>query len=433
MREMMDEDAIAAHRERALNPDKPAIRGTAQNPDTYFQGRETVNPYYEKCAEITQQEMDKFAKLTGRQYHLFDYAGADDAERVIVIMASGAETVEETAKFLNANGEKVGVVTVHLFRPFVPANLLSALPKTVKAIAVLDRTKEPGADGEPLYKDVASAILDAVKKGSAPFNGQPVVVGGRYGLSSKEFNPAMVKAVFDELKKDQPKNSFTVGINDDVTHTSLTVDPEFSIEGDETIRCVFFGLGSDGTVGANKNSTKIIGEETGNYSQGYFVYDSKKSGAMTISHLRFGPKPIRAPYVIGNNDANFVACHQFTFLEQYDMLKYVKPGGIFLLNSIYGPDKVWENLPLEVQKTIIDKKLKFYIIDAYEVANKAGMGGRINTIMQTASFAISNVLPKDEAIAEIKKYIKKTTANAVRRSSIKTTPRWILRWPISLK
>ena len=408
MLEMMDEDAIAAHRERALNPDKPAIRGTAQNPDTYFQGRETVNPYYEKCAEITQQEMDKFARLTGRQYHLFDYAGAADAERVIVIMASGAETVEETAKFLNANGEKVGVVTVHLFRPFVPANLLSALPKTVKAIAVLDRTKEPGADGEPLYKDVSSAILEAVKKGSAPFNGQPVVVGGRYGLSSKEFNPAMVKAVFDELKKDQPKNSFTVGIIDDVTHTSLTVDPEFSIEGDETIRCVFFGLGSDGTVGANKNSTKIIGEETGNYSQGYFVYDSKKSGAMTISHLRFGPKPIRAPYVIGNNDANFVACHQFTFLEQFDMLKYVKPGGIFLLNSIYGPDKVWDNLPLEVQKAIIDKKLKFYIIDAYEVANKAGMGGRINTIMQTCFFAISNVLPKDEAIAEIKKYIKKT-------------------------
>ena len=408
MREMMDEDAIAAHRERALNPDKPAIRGTAQNPDTYFQGRETVNPFYDECAQITQQEMDKFAKLTGRQYHLFDYAGAADAERVIVIMASGSETVEETAKFLNANGEKVGVVTVHLFRPFIPANLLSALPKTVKAIAVLDRTKEPGADGEPLYKDVASAILDAVKKGSAPFSGQPLVIGGRYGLSSKEFNPAMVKAVFDELKKDQPKNSFTVGINDDVTHTSLVVDPEFSIEGDETIRCVFFGLGSDGTVGANKNSTKIIGEETGNFSQGYFVYDSKKSGAMTISHLRFGPKPIRAPYVIGNNDANFVACHQFTFLEQVDMLKYVKPGGIFLLNSIYGPDKVWENLPLEVQKAIIDKKLKFYIIDAYEVANKAGMGGRINTIMQTCFFAISNVLPKDEAIAEIKKYIKKT-------------------------
>jgi len=284
MREMIDEDAIAAHRERGLSPDQPFIRGTAQNPDTYFQGRETVNPYYEKCAEITQQEMDKFAKLTGRQYHLFSYAGAPDAERVIVVMASGAETVEETAKYLVDKGEKVGVVTVYLYRPFMPADLLKALPKTVKSIAVLDRTKEPGADGEPLYKDVASAVLEAVKKGTAPFNTQPVVVGGRFGLSSKEFNPGMVKGVYDELKKDQPKNSFTIGINDDLSHTSLPFDPEFSIEGDDTIRCVFFGLGSDGTVGANKNSTKIIGEETGNFSQGYFVYDSKKSGAMTISH-----------------------------------------------------------------------------------------------------------------------------------------------------
>ncbi len=408
MREMIDEDAIAAHRERGLSPDQPFIRGTAQNPDTYFQGRETVNPYYEKCAEITQQEMDKFAKLTGRQYHLFSYAGAPDAERVIVVMASGAETVEETAKYLVDKGEKVGVVTVYLYRPFMPADLLKALPKTVKSIAVLDRTKEPGADGEPLYKDVASAVLEAVKKGTAPFNTQPVVVGGRFGLSSKEFNPGMVKGVYDELKKDQPKNSFTIGINDDLSHTSLPFDPEFSIEGDDTIRCVFFGLGSDGTVGANKNSTKIIGEETGNFSQGYFVYDSKKSGAMTISHLRFGPKPIRAPYVIGNNDANFVACHQFAFLEQFDMLKYVKPGGIFLLNSIYGPDEIWDHLPVEVQKTIIEKKLKFFMVDANEVANKTGMGGRINTIMQTCFFAISNVLPKDEAIAEIKKYIKKT-------------------------
>ncbi len=408
MHEMMDEKAIADHRERGLTPEKPVIRGTAQNPDTYFQGREAVNPYYEKCAEITQQEMDKFAKLTGRQYHLFEYAGAPDAERVIITMGSGAETADETAKFLVDKGEKVGVVSVFLYRPFSAANLLKALPKTVKAIAVLDRTKEPGADGEPLYKDVTSAILEAIKKGTAPFTGQPVVVGGRYGLSSKEFNPAMVKGIFDELKKDQPKNSFTIGINDDLSHTSLAYDPEFSIESDKTVRCVFFGLGSDGTVGANKNSTKIIGEETGNFAQGYFFYDSKKSGTMTMSHLRFGPKPIRAPYLISNNDANFVACHQFTFLEQFDMLKYVKPGGIFLLNSIYGPDKVWDNLPIEVQKTIIDKKLKFYIIDAYEVANKAGMGGRINTIMQTCFFAISNVLPKEEAIAEIKKYIKKT-------------------------
>ena len=408
MHEMIDEDAVAAHRERGLNPDKPVIRGTAQNPDTYFQGREAVNPFYEKCAEITQQEMDKFAKLTGRQYHLFEYAGAPDAERVVIVMGSGAETVEETAKYLVNKGDKVGVVSVFLYRPFSAADLLKVLPKTVKSIAVLDRTKEPGADGEPLYKDVTTVILEAIKKGTAPFTSQPIVVGGRYGLSSKEFHPSMVKGIFDELKKDQPKNSFTIGINDDLSHTSLAYDPEFSIEGDETIRCVFFGLGSDGTVGANKNSTKIIGEETGNFAQGYFFYDSKKSGTMTMSHLRFGPKPIRAPYLISNNDANFVACHQFTFLEQFDMLKYVKPGGIFLLNSIYGPDKVWDNLPIEVQKTIIDKKLKFYIIDAYEVANKAGMGGRINTIMQTCFFAISNVLPKDEAIAEIKKYIKKT-------------------------
>ena len=408
MHEMMDEKAIAEHRERGLSPEKPVIRGTAQNPDTYFQGREAVNPYYEKCAEITQQEMDKFAKLTGRQYHLFEYAGAPDAERVIVIMGSGAETVEETAKFLVSKGEKVGIVSVFLYRPFSAVDLLKALPKTVKSIAVLDRTKEPGADGEPLYKDVTAAILEAIKKGTAPFSSQPVVAGGRYGLSSKEFNPAMVKGIYDELKKDQPKNSFTIGINDDLSHTSLAYDPEFSIESDDTVRCVFFGLGSDGTVGANKNSTKIIGEETGNFAQGYFFYDSKKSGTMTMSHLRFGPKPIRAPYLISNNDANFVACHQFTFLEQFDMLKYAKPGGIFLLNSIFGPDKIWDNLPIEVQKSIIEKKLKFYIIDAYEVANKAGMGGRINTIMQTCFFAISNVLPKDEAIAEIKKYIKKT-------------------------
>ena len=408
MREMIDDDLVIAHRERGLSPDHPSIRGTAQNPDVFFQARETVNPYYEKCAAITQKAMDKFAKLTGRTYHLFDYTGAPDAERVIVVMASGAETAAETAHFLADKGEKVGMITVRLYRPFAVEDFLKTLPKTVKSIAVLDRTKEPGADGEPLYKDVATVILDAVKKGTAPFKGQPVVVGGRYGLSSKEFNPGMVKGVFDELKKDAPKNSFTIGIDDDLSHTSLEYDPEFSIASDETVRCVFFGLGSDGTVGANKNSTKIIGEETGNYAQGYFVYDSKKSGAMTISHLRFGPKPIHAPYVIGNNNANFVACHQFNFLEQYEMLKYAKPGAVFLLNSIYGPDEVWDHLPVEVQSAIIEKKLKFYIIDAYEVARKTGMGGRINTIMQTCFFAISNILPKDEAIAEIKKYIKKT-------------------------
>ena len=408
LKEMIDDDWVIAHRERGLSPDTPSIRGTAQNPDVFFQARETVNPFYDKCADITQKAMDKFAKLTGRQYNLFNYTGAPDAERVIVIMASGAETAEETAKYMVDQGEKVGVVSVSLYRPFATDYFFKALPKTVKSIAVLDRTKEPGSDGEPLYKDVTSAILETIKKGNAPFEGQPVVVGGRYGLSSKEFNPGMVKGVFDELKKDAPKNSFTIGINDDVTHLSIDFDPHFSIERDDTVRCVFFGLGSDGTVGANKNSTKIIGEGTDNYAQGYFVYDSKKSGAMTTSHLRFGPKPIRAPYLIGPNDANFVACHQFTFLEQYDMLKYAQPGGVFLLNSIFGPDEVWEHLPNEVQSAIIDKKLKFYIIDAYEVAKKTGMGNRINTIMQTCFFAISNILPKDEAISEIKKYIKKT-------------------------
>ncbi len=408
MRQMIDEEAVIAHRERGLTSDRPALRGTAQNPDTYFQGRETVNPFYAATAEITQKAMDKFAKLTGRQYHNFEYAGATDAERVIVVMASGAETAEETVNFLAAQGEKVGVVTVRLYRPFSNKQLIAMLPSTVKAIAVLDRTKEPGSEGEPLYKDVATAINEALKIGYAPFENMPAVVGGRYGLSSKEFTPGMVKGIFEELKKDAPKNSFTVGIIDDLSNTSLDYDPSFSITSKDTVSCVFFGLGADGTVGANKNSTKIIGEETGNFAQGYFVYDSKKSGAMTISHLRFGPKPIKAPYLIGNNEADFVACHQFTFLEQYDMLKYAKSGGVFLLNSIYNQNEVWDNLPKEVQNDIIAKKLKFYIIDAYEVANKTGMGGRINTIMQTCFFAISGVMPRDEAIEEIKKYIKKT-------------------------
>ena len=408
MREMIDADLVAAHRQRGLTPEHPVIRGTAANPDVYFQGRETGNSYYAACPGITQKAMDKFAKLTGRAYHNFEYYGAPDAERVIILMASGAETAEETANHLAAKGEKVGVLNVRLYRPFSAELLLKALPKTVKSIAVLDRTKEPGADGEPLYKDVATAILEAVKAGTAPFKESPVVVGGRFGLSSKEFTPAMVKGVFDELNKESPMNNFAVGIEDDLTGKSITYDPHFSIESDDTVRCVFFGLGADGTVGANKNSTKIIGEETGNFSQGYFVYDSKKSGAMTISHLRFGPKPIHAPYLIGNNNANFVACHQFTFLEQFDMLKYSKANGVFLLNSIYGPDEVWDHLPKEMQSTIIEKKLKFFIVDAYEVAEKTGMGGRINTIMQTCFFAISGVLPKEEAIAEIKKYIKKT-------------------------
>jgi len=408
MHQMIDDELVFQHRKRGLTPEQPVLRGTAQNPDVYFQGRETVNPFYDTCAGITQKAMDKFAKLTGRAYKIYEYTGTPDAERVIVLMASGAETAEETAKYLAGKGEKVGVLTVRLFRPFSVEYFLKSLPKTVKSIAVLDRTKEPGADGEPLYKDVVTAIAEGLKSKMTSFSEQPVIIGGRYGLSSKEFTPAMVKGVFDELNQGSPKNHFTVGINDDLTHSSIAYDPLFSIEGDETVRCVFFGLGSDGTVGANKNSTKIIGEDAGNFAQGYFVYDSKKSGSLTISHLRFGPKPIKAPYLIGEHDANFVACHQFTFLEQYDMLKYAKSGAVFLLNSIYDKDAVWDHLPKEVQKDIIEKKLKFYVIDAYDVANKTGMGGRINTIMQTCFFAISGILPKDEAIAEIKKSIKKT-------------------------
>ena len=408
MKEMIDDDTVIAHRARGLSSDRPAIRGTAQNPDVFFQARESVNPFYDKIPEITQKAMDKFAKLTGREYKLYEYVGAKDAERVIIVMASGAQTAEETAKFMADQGEKVGVLTVRMYRPFAVDHFLAAIPETVESIAVLDRTKEPGADGEPLYKDVASAVLESCKQGTAKFACQPVVVGGRFGLSSKEFTPGMVKGVFDELKKDSPMNSFSVGIEDDLTGKSISYDPAFEIEGDDIVRCVFFGLGSDGTVGANKNSTKIIGEETGNYSQGYFVYDSKKSGAMTISHLRFGPNPINYPYLIGQDKADFVACHQFSFLEKYDMLKYAKPGSVFLLNSMYDKDQVWDHLPKEVQKGLIEKDLQFYIIDAYDVAEKTKMGVRINTIMQTCFFAISGVLPKDEAIKEIKKYIKKT-------------------------
>jgi pyruvate-ferredoxin/flavodoxin oxidoreductase len=342
--------------------------------------------------------MDEFAQVVGKAYHLFDYEGAADAERVIVVMGSGAETAADTANSLAAGGEKVGVLKVRLFRPFSVNHFLAALPKSVKTIAVLDRTKEPGAAGEPLYQDVVTALSEG--------NRHLRVIGGRYGLSSKEFTPAMVKAVFDELKKPQPKNHFTVGITDDVSFTSLEIDRSFSIESPETVRCVFWGLGADGTVGANKNSIKIIGEETANYAQGYFVYDSKKSGSVTISHLRFGPKVIRSPYLI--SQAQFVACHQFTFLERFDVLKYVAPGGVFLLNSNYGPNEVWDQLPVETQQALIEKKLRFFVIDAYDVAHKTGMGGRINTIMQTCFFAISGVLPREQAIEEIKKSIKKT-------------------------
>ena len=406
IQEMIDDKFVHAHRARGLSPDHPVIRGTAQNPDVFFQARETVNPFYDACPAIVQKHMDKFAELTGRQYKLFDYEGAADAKHVIVIIGSGGETVAGTANYLTASGEKVGVVRVRLYRPFPIKDFVQALPDTVKTVAVLDRTKEPGASGEPLYQDVITAISEAIAEGIAPFEKAPKIIGGRYGLSSKEFTPAMVKGIYDEMGKDKPKNHFTIGINDDLTNTSIDYDPSFSIEGEDTVRAVFFGLGADGTVGANKNSIKIIGEETDNHAQGYFVYDSKKSGAKTISHLRFGPDPINAPYLI--EQANFVACHQFNFLEQINMLKYAMPGAVFLLNSIYGTEDVWDTLPKEVQSDIIEKDLQFYVIDAYEVATAAGMGHRINTIMQTCFFAISGVLPREQAIDEIKKAIKKT-------------------------
>ena len=401
MRAMIDEDLIAEHRRRRLAPEHPVIRGTAHNPDTYFQARERINPFYIATIDVLEEMFKRFEALTGRRYHLFDYFGAPDAERVIVLMGSGVETAKETAKYLNAQGERVGVVAVRLFRPFSAAHFLEALPKSTKAIAVLDRTKEPGATGEPLYLDVMSALYEGMEKTRLP-----LVVGGRYGLSSKEFTPAMVKAVFDNLKSEMPKNHFTVGITDDITHTSLEVDDNFSIESDDVVRAVFYGLGSDGTVSANKNSIKIIAENTDHYAQGYFVYDSKKSGSMTISHLRFGMHPISAPYLI--KDAQFLACHQWQFIERYDMLKRLKHGGTFLLNAPYSPDEVWNKLPRRVQEELIEKQVKFYVIDAYKVARENGMAGRINTVMQTCFFAISGALPREEAIAEIKAAIRKT-------------------------
>ena len=406
MRQMIDDDLVIQHRLRALSPDHPVIRGTAQNPDVFFQARETVNPFYAACPDIVQKAMDRFAELSGRHYRLFDYVGDPNADRVIVIMGSGAETVHETVDYLNRRGEKVGAVKVRLYRPFSIKDFIAALPASCRKIAVMDRTKEPGSTGEPMYIDVRTAVGEAMSDGYAPFREYPKIVGGRYGLSSKEFTPAMVKAVFDNLNAQAPKNHFTVGIVDDVTHTSLDFDPEFSTEPDDVVRAIFFGLGADGTVGANKNSIKIIGEGTDNYAQGYFVYDSKKAGACTVSHLRFGPRPIRSTYLV--HKANFVACHQFSFLEKYDMLKYAAKGGIFLLNSPYGEEVVWEKLPRMVQKQILDKKLRFYVIDAYEVAKRTKMGAHINVIMQTCFFAISGVLPRAEAIAKIKEAIEKT-------------------------
>ena len=409
MRAMIKEEWVSAHRSRAMTPDKPMLRGTAQNPDVYFQARESVNPYYQAMPGIVQGAMNRFAELTGRSYRLFEYLGSAQAERVIVIMGSGAEAVAETLDYLNRQGESVGLLKVRLYRPFDADSLLAALPATCRKIAVLDRTKEPGADGEPLYKDVLGALAQDYISGAAKFSVLPKVVGGRYGLSSKEFTPGMIKAIFDELKQEQPKNHFTIGIHDDVTHTSLDWDAGYRTDAlAETFQAMFYGLGSDGTVSANKNTIKIIGEATDLNAQGYFVYDSKKSGAITVSHLRFGPKPIRSSYLIAENDANFIGCHQTIFLERYDMLANAAENAVFLLNTPEPVEQVWESLPAKMQQQMIAKKIRFYVIDGYAVAEKSGMGKRINTIMQTCFFAISGVLPQAEAITAIKHAVEKT-------------------------
>ncbi len=409
LRVMIDEIRLREHRERALAPDHPVLRGTAQNPDVFFQAREAANPFYFACPIIVQQAMDRFAQRTGRSYRLFEYTGAPDAERVIILMGSAASAVEEAIDLLLAQNEKVGLFKVRLFRPFDVEAFLAALPVTTRSIAVLDRTKEPGAVGEPLYSDVVTAIGEAFDTGQAAdtkFRARPRIIGGRYGLSSKEFTPAMAKAVFDELKSARPRNHFTIGIKDDVTFTSLEYDPAFSAENRQGTRAIFYGLGSDGTVGANKNSIKIIGEETPYFVQGYFVYDSKKSGSVTVSHLRFGPQPIRSSYLI--TKANFVACHQFNFLERMDVLEAAEPGAVFLLNSPFAADTVWQHIPRRTQERIIAKHLKFFVVDGYAVARETGMGSRMNTIMQTCFFAISGVLPREEALAAIKSSIKKS-------------------------
>lgn len=406
MRALINMDRVLEHRQRALSPEHPVLRGTAQNPDVFFQIRETINPFYERCPKAVQATMEKFAQAVGRSYGLFDYCGAPDAERVIVMMGSGAEAAHEAVDYLTARGEKIGLIKVRLYRPFSVRHFIDVLPRTVQRIAVLDRTKEAGAGGEPLYLDVVNAIYEATQNGTCNLKAQPVIVGGRYGLSSKEFTPAMVKAVYDNLRAAKPKEHFTVGITDDVSHTSLAYDPQFSTESDDVVRAMFYGLGADGTVGANKNSIKIIGENTDNYAQGYFVYDSKKSGAMTVSHLRFGPRPIRSTYLV--SQANFVACHQWIFLERYDMLSTLTPGGVFLLNSPYGRDEVWQKLPREVQEQLIQKQARLFVIDAYKVARDTGMGARMNTILQVCFFAISKVLPGEQAIEAIRQSIRDT-------------------------
>lgn len=406
MQAMIDEKLVQAHRERALSPDHPFIRGTAQNPDVFFQAREASNPYYLNCPRIVQEVMDKFGRISGRKYRLFEYTGAQDADRVIVVMGSGAETVQETVEYLTQKGEKVGLLKVRLYRPFSIEYFIEALPNTVKIVAVLDRTKEPGSVGEPLYLDVVTAISELTHRGAIKFDAVPRVIGGRYGLSSKEFTPAMVRGIFDEMQKNTSKNHFTIGINDDVTHNSLQYEPGFSTYTPNSTRAVFFGLGSDGTVSANKNAIKIIGEETDNYVQGYFVYDSKKAGSLTISHLRFGPKPIHSTYLI--NRANVIACHQFSFIGYFDILKVAEQGATFLLNSPHGPDGVWGHLPYTAQQQIINKRLRFFVIDASKIAHDIGLGIRINTIMQTCFFLLTNIIPRDKAIEAIKLLIKKT-------------------------
>ncbi|MCX7905537.1 MAG: pyruvate:ferredoxin (flavodoxin) oxidoreductase, partial [Elusimicrobiales bacterium] len=405
MRRFLPDELISEHRRRALDPERPSMRGTSQNPDVFFQGREAINKYYNQLPSIIKRVFDEFYKLTGRRYDLFEYVGSPNAERIIVIMASGCDVVEETVKYLNSkNNENVGVIKVKVYRPFSVEDFIRVLPKTVKKIAVMDRTKEAGSSGEPLYLDVVNAITKGYKLGL--LGEMPLIIGGRYGLGSKEFNPAMVKAVFDNLSLPNPKNNFTVGIIDDVTGSSLEWNENFDIEPETTFKAIFYGLGSDGTVGANKNTIKIISEETGQYAQGYFVYDSKKAGSLTISYVRFGKEYIRAPYLI--NRAHFIGCHQFTFLDKYEMLDKLMDGGVFLLNSPYPASQVWDYLPAHVQELIIKKKAKFYVINASEIAKKVGMGSRINVVMQTAFFAISGVLPKDDAIKAIKESIKKT-------------------------
>ncbi len=405
MRQMVNDDLVREHRARGLTPEKPMIRGTAQNPDVYFQSREAVNKYYLATPAIVQKVMDKYASLSGRSYHLFDYYGDPNAESVIILMGSGADTVEETVDYLNGKGKKYGLLKVRLYRPFSAEAFVNTLPASVKNITVLDRSKEPGSIGEPLYEDVRTAIGEMQSTKKCPFTHYPVILGGRYGMGSKEFTPAMVKAVFDNMEGEK-KTGFAVGIDDDVTHISITYDPHFHLDDTGMHQAMFYGLGSDGTVGANKNSIKIIGEATDNNAQAYFVYDSKKSGSITTSHLRFGTKKIRKPYLVGQ--ADFIACHKFTFLETYDMLKNLRKGGTFLLNSHWNKDEVWDYLPVEVQKDIIEKEAKFYVIDGVHIAEKAGMGNRINVVMQTAFFKIFGILPEAEAVQLIKKFIEKS-------------------------